>query len=50
MFKKKNCNHDFQPRYDTIYPKFEDQFIKLAEKSVAGELVHYSNVKGDIRY
>ena len=25
-------------------------FIKLAEKSVAGELVHYSNVKGDIRY
>ena len=25
-------------------------FIKLAEKSVAGELVHYSKVKGDIRY
>tara|TARA_R110002110_G_scaffold405838_1_gene625249 strand:- start:32 stop:607 length:576 start_codon:yes stop_codon:yes gene_type:complete len=25
-------------------------FLKLAPKSVAGELVHYSNVKGGIRY
>ena len=25
-------------------------FLKLAEKSVAGELVHYSNVKGGIRF
>tara|TARA_R110000824_G_scaffold220305_9_gene407445 strand:+ start:910 stop:1485 length:576 start_codon:yes stop_codon:yes gene_type:complete len=25
-------------------------FLKLADKSIAGELVHYSNVKGGIRY